>query len=182
MRLTTISKVTFIMVFSFVTSGCATPYQDMVLGQGVVAAPMGGDTYRISASVNTLNRPGDLEDFLLLRSAETARDAGLAGFVIMSQRDETRSTTAIVAGTINSTATVIGGTAFATTTVLPAQQVVNSQPGASIMIRLSNNPKEAGFFASAQLLSAIGPRVARGYGRCDGKESANASAILTGHC
>ena len=143
-------------------AGCATQYQDMTLGLGVDSVPMGGGEHRISAKLNNLNKPGDLEDFLLLRAAETALDHGAAGFLVVGYLDDSRSGAVIVPG---SSFTTLSG-ATATTTQMPGVVVSTRESAATMHIRLANAPLDDPAYRDAeQIIAVIGPRVTRGLGR-----------------
>ena len=58
-------------VLLFVLSGCATPYQDMGLRGGVEAQRMTVDTYRIIARGNGYTGGTTIQDYTMLKAAET---------------------------------------------------------------------------------------------------------------
>lgn len=160
----------WLLAGALLISGCATRYQDMTLGLGVAADAMGGDVYRITALINSSNRPGDLEDFLLLRAAEAAKEQGASGFVVLGHRDETRSDTVVLPGSSHTTANVtgVGGAAYgsATTTYIPPQAFEIENPGSAMLIRLVRGADRPAGYVDAQVtIDAISPRVKRGLGR-----------------
>lgn len=112
---------------------CATPYQDMHLGLGVSATPLGNDLFRIQANLNQLNDPDDLSDYLLLRAAEAAQTNGAMGFVIVASQDRTFTRTFIIPGhaTTTSTATPVGNSVYVTsnTTYTAPASIEEVHPG-----------------------------------------------------
>ena len=139
--------------------GCQTPYQDMGLMGGVTAAPLGGDVYRISARGNGYTDPTLIQDYVLLKAAETALQAGKTHFVIVGSNDASRQEfgqTQVVMQT-----NVYGNTAFTTYTPGSTYQIV--KPGQDQIIRIGNltGPNNIGAFDANQVFNAINPRVNR---------------------
>ena len=78
--------VVFLVVFALtapVLAGCASRYQEMGPTGGVTAAKMTEDVYRVSARGNALTEPTRIQDFVLLKAAETTLAAGRTHFVII---------------------------------------------------------------------------------------------------
>ncbi len=69
-------------------SGCQTPYQEMGFDGGVSAAPIGNDMYRISARGNGYTDSTVVQDYVLLKAAETAIQAGHSHFIVLAQFGE----------------------------------------------------------------------------------------------
>ncbi|MEQ1706883.1 MAG: hypothetical protein ABL864_00955 [Terricaulis sp.] len=146
---------------------CATPYQESGFTGGVTAAPLGGDTYRISARLNAYSDQTMVQDYLLLRAAETALAQGAIGFVILDARDNSRTGTYVAPGSSTTTATVntFGNTAYGTanTTYTPAQAYNFVHPGGILLIGLvRQHDPNLRYFNAQEISTAIGPRVRRG--------------------
>lgn len=71
-------------------AGCATRYQEMGPTGGVTAAPITDDLWRISARGNLYTDAGTIQDFVLLKAAETTVAAGRTHFVIVGKHDAGR--------------------------------------------------------------------------------------------
>ena len=140
-------------------SGCATKYQDMGFTGGVAAEPVMTDVYRIVARGNGYTSADKVQDFTLLKAAETTIAAGGNYFIILNEADRT----AVKSGQTPSTAqtNIIGHTAF--TTVTPGATYNIVKPGESTLIRvLRLKPNEAppsGAFPAQDLVNTIGPRL-----------------------
>jgi hypothetical protein len=149
-------------------AACATPYQqnNWFFG-GVSAAPMGGDVYRIQAQLNAFSDQSRVQDYILLRAAETAREQGAVGFVVLDAQNTSESGTVVIPGSSQTTASAykVGNSVYgsATTTYSPAQAHTIVRPGGLVMIRLVREPAPAGlqYFNAEELIAAIGPRVRR---------------------
>ncbi len=152
---------------AFALAACATPYGEANVFGGVSAAPMGGDVYRIQAQLNAFSSPEMVQDYLLLRAAETAQANGAEGFVIVDSRDATRTSTIVTPGQSYTTANAYGygNSAFgsATTTYQPPIANTVVAPGGILMIRLVRQPGEGdnAFLRASDIIAAIGPRVRR---------------------
>ena len=142
-----------------ILSGCATKYQDMGFTGGVEAEPVMTDVYRIVARGNGYTSPDRVQDFALLKAAETTLASGGNYFVIVTEADRTK----IASGQTPATAqtSVIGHTAF--TTVTPGATYNIVKPGEALMIRvLRLRPGEApppGAFPAQDIVNTIGPRL-----------------------
>ena len=146
---------------------CATPYQQGGFTGGVRAAALGGDHYRIEATLNAYSSASMVQDYLLLRAAETAQEQGAVGFVIQGAQDASRSGTIVVPGqsTTNAYAYGTGNYAYgqASTTYTPAQAYNFVSPGGILLITLVRDPVQPGlqYFNAAEIVAAISPRVRR---------------------
>src|SRR5258708_17430666 len=81
--------VGWLFVAAFGLGGCATKYQDMSFAGGVAAEPVMTDTYRILARGNGYTAAARVEDFVLLKAAETTIAAGGSHFVVVNQSNQT---------------------------------------------------------------------------------------------
>ena len=107
---------------------CATKYQDMGFTGGVAAEPVMTDVYRITARGNGYTSADRVQDFVLLKGAETTLAAGGNYFVVIDQKDRTNVINGQTSGTVQTN--VIGNTAF--TTILRVNYI--RKPGEALMI------------------------------------------------
>jgi hypothetical protein len=68
-------------------AGCSTPYQEMGFGGGVEAQQMTANTYRIVARGNGYTSGTAIQDYALLKAAETTKQAGATHFEVISASD-----------------------------------------------------------------------------------------------
>jgi hypothetical protein len=69
-------------------AGCETPYQERSIFGGVSAERVDSNTYRITGDGNGYTSAARVREFILLKSAETARSAGFTHFTIVGVKDE----------------------------------------------------------------------------------------------
>jgi len=98
---------------------------------GVKAEPVMTDVYRIVASGNGYTSADRIQDFALLKAAETTLAAGGNYFVVVDERNRTSVETGQTAGTAQTS--VIGRTAITTYTPGSTYNIV--KPGEALMIR-----------------------------------------------
>lgn len=139
-------------------AGCSTTYGKMGLTGGVAAAPIANDVYRISASGNGYTDATTIQDFALLKAAETALSAGKTHFSIVGDRDATSSTTQNTGGSF----TNYGGGFIGYN---PGVNYNVVKPGQDLMIRVwSPGPKDqvpGNTFNAQEVFDNINPRVKR---------------------
>jgi len=131
-------------LIAVILSGCGTKYQEMGLTGGVAAEPVMTDVYRIVARGNGYTSTDRVQDFVLLKAAETTLAAGGNFFVVGDQTDRTKVDVGQTRGTVQ--ASVVGG-----------------KPGEALMIRvLRLKPGETpppGAFPAQDIVNTIGPRL-----------------------
>jgi uncharacterized lipoprotein len=71
-------------------AACSTGYQEMGLTGGVKAEQMSADTFRVTARGNGLTEKTTVEDYVLLKAAETTKEAGGTHFVIINAEDASK--------------------------------------------------------------------------------------------
>jgi hypothetical protein len=146
-------------------AACATPYQESGLSGGVRAATLGGDSYRIEAHLNAYSSQSTVQDYLLLRAAETAQQQGAVGFIILGAQDTSQSGTVVLPGQSTTNAYAYGAGNYAygqsTTTYSPSQAYHVVRPGGMMMIQLVRAPipQSLQYFNAGEIVTAIGPRV-----------------------
>ena len=118
-------RIIALFACAMLLAACATKYQDMGWTGGVEAEPVMTDVYRIVARGNGYTSPDRVNDFTLLKAAETTIAAGGNYFAVLGAADRT----AVEAGQTPSTVStnVVGRTAF--TTVNPGVSYNIVKPG-----------------------------------------------------
>ena len=92
--------------------GCATPYQDMSFSGGVAAQQMTANTFRIVARGNGYTGATRVQDYLMLKAAETTLQNGGTHFVGISASDASGTSQIVTGGT--SQTQFVGNTAYTT--------------------------------------------------------------------
>lgn len=80
-------RVAVVVCLGLVLAGCATRYQDMGPTGGVNAARITDDLFRISARGNLYTDNGTIQDYVLLKAAETTVAMGRTHFAIVGKQD-----------------------------------------------------------------------------------------------
>lgn len=137
-------------------TACATKYQEMGFSGGVAAQQVTADTWRIQSRGNAYTSSAMVQDYVLLKAAETTKAAGGTHFVLISAADATRVETMTTPGT--ATTTVSGGTAF--TTYQPGYTSEFIKPGQDAYIRVLRGPA-AGALSADEIIRFTGSRVQR---------------------
>ena len=139
--------------------GCATKYQEMGLTGGVAAQQITADTWRILARGNAYTSGTRVQDFVLMKAAETTKAAGGTHFIIASSQDATRNR-AIV--TPPSASTTYGG-GYAVTTFNPGVVYNIVKPGQTVYVRVLKippaTPPPPGAISADEIIQYVGPRL-----------------------
>ncbi len=142
-------------------SGCATPYQEMGFAGGVTAAQMTDTTFRISARGNGYTGSTVINDYVMLKAAETTVQLGYTHFMVVSASDASRSDTIVTGGT--SRTTFVGNTAMTTYNPPVAHNIY--KPGEDAYIRIIRIPPgqhpPQGAIAADEIIRHVGSRVKR---------------------
>ena len=141
-------------------AGCATKYQDMGFTGGVKAERITTDTYRIVARGNGYTDKTTIQDYVLLKAAETTVAAGCTHFGLISSADASRVGSITTPGTAQTS--IYGRTAF--TTYTPGSTTSFIKPGEDAYIRvlkLAPGQQVQGAMSAAEIIQFIGPRVQR---------------------
>jgi hypothetical protein len=153
-------KIWTVVALCVALGGCATKYQDMGFTGGVAAQQITADTWRIQARGNAYTSAATVQDFVLLKAAETTRAAGGTYFQIVSEADASRASTFVTPGT--STTSFVGNQAFTTTSPGSVDTVI--KPGQDVYIRVlkvaPTGPVQ-GVYSAAEVIQFTGPRVRR---------------------
>ncbi len=149
--------------------GCASRYQELSAGGGVTAAKMTEDVYRVSARGNALTEPTRIQDFVLLKAAETTLAAGRTHFVIigLSEVGTARNGRQTGLYAFGGAAGPDGGRLMSDMTGANRHSI-DGLSGEDVMIRLLKPDASADDKAKAldarQLAENIGPRLKRPQG------------------
>lgn len=148
-----------IVACSCLLASCATKYQDMGFTGGVSAQPVMTDVYRIQARGNAYTGSAAVQDFYLLKAAETTLAAGGSHFLIMGAENQTRVSTEQTSGFANTSR--VGNTAITTYTPGSTYNVI--KPGQDVMIKVlrirAGETPPQGAFPADDLVRTIGPRL-----------------------
>jgi hypothetical protein len=143
-------------------AGCATKYQDMGFSGGVASEQVTSDTFRIVTRGNGYTNATTIQDYTLLKAAETAKQNGGTHFLLISAADASSTGQYVMAGT--SQTTFAGNTAFTTST--PGTVTTFVKPGQDAYIRIINvkpgQAPPAGAVSADEIIQYIGLRVKRG--------------------
>jgi hypothetical protein len=153
-------RILAIVALCAALGGCATKYQDMGFTGGVAAQQITADTWRIQARGNGYTASATVQDYVLLKAAETTRGAGGTYFQIINAADASRASTIVTPG--ESTTTVVGHQAFTTTSPGSVDTVI--KPGQDVYIRvlkLAPGTATQGVYSAAEIIQFVGPRVQR---------------------
>lgn len=131
----------------------------MGLTGGVTAQPVMTDVYRIVARGNGYTGQAAVQDFVLLKAAETTLEAGATHFLVLDASNQTDHSVGQTPGFAQTN--VYGRTAF--TTYSPGATYNITKPGQDTMIRVlrvrqGENPPP-GAFPANDIAQTIGPRL-----------------------
>jgi len=140
---------------------CSTPYQEIGFAGGVSAFPMTADVYRIEARGNGYTKRTKMQDFTMLKAAETARAAGASHFMMISAADASSTGTIVTPGQAQTTFNPYTNTA--STTYSPATAIPINKPGQDTYIRVLRIPPgqqaPPGAISADDVIATIGPRI-----------------------
>lgn len=142
-------------------AGCSTPYQNMGFAGGVAAQQMPAETFRIVSRGNSYTNTTDVQDYLMLKAAETTVQNGGTHFSVISAADASRTSQVVTSGTARTTFT--GNTA--TTTYDPPKVTSLFKPGEDAYIRVykanADQAPPPGAISAAEIIRFVGSRVKR---------------------
>ena len=140
-------------------AGCASPYQEIGFRGGVSAQQVTTDTWRISARGNAYTGKTRIQDFVLMKAAETTKAAGGTHFFVGSSQDATSRDTIVSPG--QTTTTFSGRQAFSVTTPGSVDTVI--KPGEDTYVRVITLPPRApvpqGAISAEEIIRFVGPRL-----------------------
>ena len=146
-------------------AACRTPYQDMGFLGGVDATQIDSSTFRISAKGNAYTRSETIQDFAMMKAAETTLGSGNDYFVILGAQDMTRQETSVTPGTSTSTTSFSGGVARTETDYSGPQISQYVKPGQNLMIKVFKGRKpqdNPAAFDAREVITFLGPKIKRG--------------------
>jgi len=149
-------------IFALIALGaCSTPYQEIGLTGGVSAFPMTANTFRIEARGNGSTGATTIQDYTMLKAAETAKAAGGTHFLIISAQDASTSGAIVMPGQAQTS--VYGNTAY--TSYSPPTTIRINKPRLNTYIRVltiaPGQPIPLGAISADEIIQNIGPRVKR---------------------
>jgi hypothetical protein len=153
-------RILGIVLLCAALAGCATKYQQMGFTGGVAAEQITADTWRVQARGNAYTNSSTVQDYVLLKAAETTQAAGGTYFQIVSAADASRASTFVTPGT--STTNFVGNTAFTTTSPGSVDTVI--KPGQDVYVRVLKSAPNAptpSVYSAAEIIQFVGPRVQR---------------------
>ena len=149
------------MAAALLLFGCSTPYQEMGFSGGVLAQQMTANTFRIVARGNGYTGTTRVQDYLMLKAAETTLQNGGTHFAINDTADASDTSQIVTGGTAQTQ--VVGNTAY--TTYSPPVVSNVFKPGEDAYIRVLNvpagHPPPPGAISAAEIVQFVGPRVKR---------------------
>ncbi|WP_127144279.1 CC0125/CC1285 family lipoprotein [Pelagibacterium montanilacus] len=153
-------KVSAAVLMLVAIQACSTTYGDMGAMGGVAAVPITSDTYRISARGNGFTDPTTIQDYSLLKAAETTLQNGHTHFGVVSSADASRTSLGQTPGTMQTN--IYGNTAYSTFT--PGTTYTINQPGEDLLVRIFTpgpGQSASGAFKAQEVFDSINPRVER---------------------
>ena len=149
------------LLLTLLVGGCSTPYQAMGFLGGVEAQQMTANTFRIVARGNGYTSGTAIQDYTILKAAETTRQHGATHFQIISASNASSTGHIVVPGQANTT--FVGNTAMTTYSPSTVHQYV--RPGQDTYIRIINvapgQQPPHGVFSADEIIQFVGSRVKR---------------------
>jgi hypothetical protein len=165
-------KRTFlILALAVSTTACATAYGELggLMDDGVAADRLSADVFRIRSRGNEMSEPGLIEDYAMLRAAETVRMACMTHFVVLDGADRTEVSETVHPESWSKTVEekVVDGKKqkVVTRQYTPGYTSTSVRPGQDLVVRGlklaagQRAPEEA--IAADEVLTFVGSRVKR---------------------
>jgi hypothetical protein len=153
-------RIIMILPLCAVLAGCGTRYQEMGFTGGVAADQVSADTFRILARGNAYTSAETVQDYVLLKAAETTQAQGGTHFIIVGENQANQAVTITSGGTAQTT--FAGNTAF--TSYTPPTSTTMIKPGQNVFIkvlRLGPGQQAQGAISAAEIIQYTGARVKR---------------------
>lgn len=155
----------FLAIFSLLAlAACATKYQDMGLSGGVTSQQLTSNTFRIVARGNGVTGRTAVQEYMMLKAAETTKQYGGTHFMIISAADASGTDQIVTPGYAQTTLVVGGNSAYAAYN--PGLVSDLYQPGQDACIRIFRlRPKEnapAGAISADEIIQFAESRSNRG--------------------
>lgn len=141
------------------TVGCASQYSrdGMGFSGGVEAQMITNDTARISGRGNGFTNKARIQDFVLLKAAETAAAQGFTHFAVLGSEDATSVSSYTTPGTMQTS--IYGNSAY--TTYNPGYRDTVIKPGADAMVKFCKQDKAnpcSGMLPADEVIQNLGPK------------------------
>jgi len=154
-------KLWGIAAVALMLAGCGTKYQDMGFTGGVAAEQISSDTWRIVSRGNAYTSAETVQDYVLLKAAETTQAQGGTHFVIVGENQANQAVQITSGGSAQTTFS--GNTAY--TSYSPPVTSTVIKPGQNVYIkvlRLGPSQQAQGAISAAEIVQFTGARVKRG--------------------
>ena len=155
-------RVLVCLVVALAAAACSTKYQDMGFAGGVAAQQMTANTFRIVARGNGYTSSTTVQDYMVLKAAETTKQVGGTHFLIISADDASRTNYVATPGRAQTT--LVGNTAY--TSYTPGSVYGIFKPGQDAFIRVLAIPNGStpppGAISADEIIQFVGARVSRG--------------------
>lgn len=153
-------RVLGVALLCVMLAGCGTKYQEMGFTGGVAAEQISADTFRILARGNAYTAAETVQDYVLLKAAETTQAQGATHFVIVAENQANQAVTITSGGTANTTFS--GNTAYTSYTAPTSTTLI--KPGQNVyikVIKLGPRQQVQGAMSAAEIIQYTGARVKR---------------------
>ena len=159
-----------IIGLALLTSACATTYGDIGFwGDGVAADQMASDTFRIRSRGNGATEHATVEDYALLRAAETVKGACFTHFVVLDGADRTEVEESVTPASWTKTVEEkeVDGKKVKVEhrSFTPESRSITIRPGQDLVVRgLAVGPGQAApeeALSADEIIRYVGPRVER---------------------
>ena len=151
-----------LLLLTLLLGACSTPYQGMGLSGGVESQQLTADTYRIIARGNSYTSATSIQDYALLKAAETTKAAGGSHFAVVGNDDRTRRASISTEGRAETH--FVGNSAYTTYTAPDTQHFI--KPGQDTVIKVLNlapgSQIPQGAISAEEIIQFVSPRVKKG--------------------
>jgi hypothetical protein len=164
-------KHALVIGLALLNAACATTYGEIGswTGDGVSADALSADTFRIRSRGNSNTEPSLIEDFALLRAAETVKQACYTHFVVLDRADRTKVEEVVTPETVTKTVEEkeVDGkkTRVERRSVTPGSVSLEVRPGEDLVVKAVRLAPGAaapeGAFSAEDILAHVSPRVVR---------------------
>lgn len=142
--------------------GCQTPYQQSGLRGGVKAEPLSDSVFRVTAAGNAYTSRSTVQDYVLLKAAETTLERGGTHFVLGESEDQSKRSvdvhnSPVTVHRVGNMALATGGGSSVTETIKPGQAVL-----VTVLSVADKRPVPPGAISAEEIVRNIAPRVQRG--------------------